>query len=347
MHVDYLANIPSPAQGVWQLGPIPLRGYALSIIAGMLVALWLTHRRYVARGGDGEMVWDAAIVAIPAGIIGGRLYHVITDYDKYFCDGCNPMNALNITAGGLGIWGAVALGGLAVWALFRYKGLKLGPFADAIAPGIILAQAIGRLGNWFNQEIYGRETDVPWALEIYYRVDANGDPAPLNGRSTGEVLATVHPTFLYELLWNVLIFVLLIWLDRRFRIGHGRLFALYVAGYTLGRFWIELMRSDAATLIFGMRVNTIVSVVVFIAAVIIFLMLPKGRESEAEVRQIRPGRLKAGSAEAAASGEGSAEVSAGEKAHGAAGGRTALKKPPAAGEPGNITPEQPGSEDSK
>ncbi|AGF73854.1 prolipoprotein diacylglyceryl transferase [Corynebacterium halotolerans] len=346
MQTTILANIPSPAQGVWQLGPIPIRAYALCIIVGMIIALWLTHQRYVARGGDGEVVWDAAIVAIPAGIIGGRLYHVITDYDKYFCDGCNPMNALNITAGGLGIWGAVALGGLAVWALFRYKGLKLGPFADAIAPSIILAQAIGRLGNWFNQEIYGRETDVPWALEIYYRVDANGDPSPVNGRSTGEVLATVHPTFLYELLWNLLIFVLLIWLDRRFKIGHGRLFALYVAGYTLGRFWIELMRSDAATLIFGMRVNTIVSIVVFIAAVIIFLMLPKGRESEAEVRRIRPGHRKIDSSDAESLGERTAGASTDEQARGAA-GSTALKNRTAAGASGKTTPKRPGSDGSK
>lgn len=283
VHTTILANIPSPPQGVWQLGPIPIRAYALCIIAGMLVAIWLTHRRYVARGGDSDTVWDAAIVAIPAGLIGGRIYHVITDYDKYFCADCNPADAFNIANGGLGIWGAVALGGVAVWLLLRFKGVPLGPFADAIAPGIILAQAIGRLGNWFNQEIYGRETDVPWALEIYYRVDENGQYAPLNGTSTGEVLTTVHPTFLYELLWNVLIFALLMWADRRFRIGHGRLFALYVAGYTLGRFWIELMRADEATMIFGMRVNTIVSAVVFIGALIVFFALSKGRETPAEV----------------------------------------------------------------
>lgn len=307
VHVDYLANIPSPPQGVWHLGPVPLRAYALCIIAGMLVALWLTHRRYTARGGDPEVVWDAAIVAIPAGIIGGRLYHVITDYDKYFCEGCNPVNAFNITAGGLGIWGAVALGGVAVALLFRHKGLKLGPFADAIAPAIILAQGIGRLGNWFNQEIYGRETDVPWALEIYYRVDADGNFDPLNGRSTGEVLTTVHPTFLYELLWNLLVFVLLIWADRRFRIGHGRLFVLYVAGYTLGRFWIELMRADAATMIFDMRVNTIVSAVVFFAAVGIFFLLPKGRETPAEVAEIHPSRRKEGTAESPAGDDASAD----------------------------------------
>ncbi len=283
MQTNILANIPSPPQGVWYLGPLPLRAYALSIMAGILVALWLTHRRYVTRGGNADVVWDAAIVAIPAGIIGGRVYHVITDYDKYFCEACNPWSAVNIAAGGLGIWGAVALGGAAVWVLFRIKKLPLGPFADAIAPAIILAQAIGRLGNWFNQEIYGRPTDVPWALELYYRVDANGDYAPLSGQSTGDVIATVHPTFLYELLWNLLVFVLLLWVDRRFRLGHGRVFALYVAGYTAGRFWIELMRDDSATMVFGLRINTIVAAVVFLGAVLIFLMLPKGRETPAEV----------------------------------------------------------------
>lgn len=278
-----LANIPSPPQGVWHIGPLPLRAYALCIIAGMLVALWLTLRRYTARGGNPDTVWDAAIVAIPAGIIGGRIYHVITDADKYFCEGCDPWAALNITGGGLGIWGAVLLGGVAVWVLFRVKKVPLGPFADAVAPGIILAQAIGRLGNWFNQEIYGRPTDVPWALEIYYRVDDEGQFAPLTGRSTGEVIATVHPTFLYELLWNVLIFALLLWADRRFRLGHGRVFALYVAGYTAGRFWIELLRDDAATMILGQRVNTWVSAIVFIAAVVVFLLLSKGRETPEEV----------------------------------------------------------------
>lgn len=278
-----LANIPSPPQGVWQAGPVPIRAYALCIIAGILVALWLTLKRYRAKGGDPNEVWDAAIVAIPAGIVGGRLYHVITDAPKYFGEGRNPWQAFNITAGGLGIWGAIALGALAVWLLFRFKGVPIAPFADAVAPGIILAQGIGRLGNWFNQEIYGRETDVPWALEIYYRVDEHGQFAPLTGHSTGEVIATVHPTFLYELLWNVLIFGLLLWAEKRFRLGHGRVFALYVAGYTLGRFWIELMRADDATMILGLRVNTWVSAIVFLVAVVAFLRLRRGQETPAEV----------------------------------------------------------------
>lgn len=278
-----LASIPSPPQGVWYLGPIPIRAYALCIIIGIVVAIWLTRKRYAARGGNPELVLDAAIVAVPAGIIGGRIYHVITDNQKYFCDICNPVDAFKITNGGLGIWGAVILGGLAVAAFFRYKKLPLAPFADAVAPGVILAQGIGRLGNWFNQELYGAETTVPWGLEIYYRVDEAGKFAPVSGTSTGEVMAVVHPTFLYELIWNVLIFAFLLWADKRFKLGHGRVFALYVAGYTLGRFWIEQMRADEATLIAGIRINTIVSAVVFVGAVIVFFLLKKQRETPEEV----------------------------------------------------------------
>ena len=125
MQIYYLANIPSPPQGVWHLGPVPIRAYAMCIIAGILVALWMTLRRYTARGGNPDVVWDAALVVIPAGIIGGRLYHVITDNDKYFCSTCDPLDALKITNGGLGIWGAVALGAVAVWLMFKVKGLSL------------------------------------------------------------------------------------------------------------------------------------------------------------------------------------------------------------------------------
>ncbi|OFT57127.1 prolipoprotein diacylglyceryl transferase [Corynebacterium sp. HMSC05H05] len=278
-----LANIPSPPQGVWHLGPIPIRAYALCIITGIVVAMAISLRRYKARGGNPETVWDAAIVIIPAGIIGGRLYHVITDHQKYFGEGKNPWQAFNITAGGLGIIGAVALGALAVWVMMRRKGLPIAPLADAIAPSVILAQGIGRLGNYFNQELYGAETDVPWALDIYYRVNEAGQYAPLTGRSTGEVIASVHPTFLYELIWNVAVFFVLIWADRRFRLGHGRVFWLYVAGYTLGRFFIEFMRRDEANLILGLRVNTWVSAILFIVAVAIFFMLQKGRETPEEV----------------------------------------------------------------
>lgn len=276
MTAEFLANIPSPPQAVWQLGPIPLRAYALCIIAGIIVALYFTQARYVRAGGDANVVWDATIIAIPAGVIGGRAYHVITDHHKYFCADCDPVDALRITNGGLGIWGAIALGTIAVAVMFKIRGMRLAPFADAAAPAIVLAQAIGRLGNWFNQELYGRPTDVPWALEIYRRVDDDGNYAPVAGTSTGEVLTTVHPTFLYELLWNVAICLLLVWAHKRFRLGGGQVFALYVAGYTAGRFWIELMRDDEATLLFdAVRVNAVVSVVAFALAVAAFVVLGK------------------------------------------------------------------------
>ena len=211
---------------------------------------------------------------------------MITDNQKYFCSDCNPVDALKITNGGLGIFGAVTLGTLAVYGYLRYKKVPFAPFADAIAPGIVLAQAIGRLGNWFNQEIYGEETTVPWALEIYYRVDAAGNYAPLTGRSTGEVIATVHPTFLYELLLNLVVFALLLVLDRLLRLGRGQVFALYVAGYAAGRLVVESMRSDEATMIVGFRVNTIVMSIALIVALVTFFLLRRkgGRETPEEVR---------------------------------------------------------------
>jgi len=276
-----LAYIPSPAQGVWHIGPVPIRAYALFIIVGIIVALVIGDRRWEAKGGERGVIYDIALWAVPFGLIGGRLYHVITDWPKYFGDGgAGVLGALRIWDGGLGIWGAVALGGVGAWIACRNRGIPLPAFGDAIAPGIILAQAIGRLGNYFNQELYGRPTTVPWGLEIYEREGANGVVSPdlANGVSTGELYSVVHPTFLYELLWNVLIFAVLIWVDRRFKIGHGRLFALYVAGYCLGRFWIELLRSDQATLIADIRVNTFTSTFVFIGAVVYIMVAPKGRE---------------------------------------------------------------------
>ncbi|MBE1546117.1 prolipoprotein diacylglyceryl transferase [Mycobacterium sp. OAS707] len=295
MTTTYLAYIPSPPQGVWHLGPIPIRAYALFIIIGIVVALVLGQRRWEARGGaregawsdedHGAVVYDIALWAVPFGLVGGRLYHVITDWRTYFGeDGAGLAGAFRIWDGGLGIWGAVALGGVGAWIGCRHRGIPLPAFADAIAPGIILAQAIGRLGNYFNQELFGRPTTLPWGLEIYERRDASGALDTLNGVSTGQLQQVVHPTFLYELLWNLLVFAALIYLDRRFKIGHGRLFAMYVAGYCIGRFWIELMRSDAAYMpVDGIRVNSFTSTFVFIGAVVYIMVAPKGREDPASL----------------------------------------------------------------
>lgn len=274
MITSYLAYIPSPPQGEWQLGPFPLRAYALSIIVGIVVACWWGEKRWQARGGNAGVVLDVAIWAVPFGIVGGRVYHVATDYWRYFGSGRNPVDVLKIWDGGLGIWGAVAFGAVgAIIGLWR-MGLKhaIAPFADAIAPPIILAQGIGRLGNYFNQELYGRETTVPWGLEIYQRFnEATGTYGLAAGRSTGEVVAVVHPTFLYELLWNVAVAIILVLIDRKFRLGGGRVFALYVALYCFGRFFVELMRSDEATMVFGLRINTIVSLAVLVLALVYFV----------------------------------------------------------------------------
>jgi phosphatidylglycerol---prolipoprotein diacylglyceryl transferase len=278
---------PSPPQGVWHLGPLPIRAYALFIITGIVAALVIGDRRWEARGGQRGVIYDIALWAVPFGLVGGRLYHLATDWRTYWGPGGAGFGAaLRIWDGGLGIWGAVALGGVGAWIACRRRGIPLPAFADAIAPGIILAQAIGRLGNYFNQELYGRETTVPWGLEIFYRRDPSGyvDPHSLDGVSTGQLAFVVQPTFLYELIWNVLVFVALIYVDRRFKFGHGRLFALYVAAYCVGRFCVELLRDDTATHIAGIRINVFTSTFVFIGAVVYIILAPKGREDPESLR---------------------------------------------------------------
>lgn len=287
MHaVDLLASLPSPPQGVWEIGPFPLRAYAVCIILGIIVAIWWGEKRWRARGGEAGAVLDVAVFAVPFGLIGGRLYHVATDWQKYFGAGGDPMDALKIYQGGLGIWGAVFFGAVGAWVACRIYKIPLPALGDAVAPPILLAQAIGRLGNYFNQELYGRETDLPWGLEIYLRFDDAGRLDMMNGVSSGEVHSIVHPTFLYELLWNLLVVLALVLADRQFRIGHGRLFALYVAGYCFGRFFVELMRDDEATQIAGIRINSFTSALVFLAAVAYFLFATKGRETPG---QLAPG----------------------------------------------------------
>lgn len=316
-----LAYFPSPPQGVWHLGPLPIRAYALFIIAGIVAALLIGDRRWEARGGERGVIYDIALWTVPFGLIGGRLYHLATDWRTYWGPGGAGLGAaIRIWDGGLGIWGAVALGAVGAWIGCRRHGIPLPAFADAIAPGIILAQAIGRLGNYFNQELYGRETTLPWGLEIFYRRDPSGyiDPHSLDGISTGQVALVVQPTFLYELLWNLLIFVVLIYADRRFTLAHGRLFALYVAGYCVGRFCVELLRDDTATLIAGIRINSFTSTFVFIGAVVYLMAAPRGREDpeslrgnqyldlDEEAAELEPATVAAATATAGAAGAGGA-----------------------------------------
>ncbi|WP_371102251.1 prolipoprotein diacylglyceryl transferase [Streptomyces sp. PU_AKi4] len=269
-----LAYIPSPSSGVLYLGPVPLRGYAFCIIIGVFVAVWLGNKRWIARGGRAGTVADIAVWAVPFGLIGGRLYHVITDYQLYFSEGRDWVDAFKIWEGGLGIWGAIAFGALGAWIGCRRRGIPLPAYADAIAPGIAFAQAIGRWGNWFNQELYGRATDLPWAVEI-------------TSSSDGRVAGTYHPTFLYESLWCVGVALLVIWADRRFKLGHGRAFALYVAAYCAGRFWIEYMRVDEAHHILGLRLNNWTAVLVFLLAVLYIVLSARKRPGREDV--VEPG----------------------------------------------------------
>ncbi|CAM5657238.1 prolipoprotein diacylglyceryl transferase 1 [Streptomyces spiroverticillatus] len=307
-----LAFIPSPAAGEIHLGPIPLRGYALCIIIGVFVAVWYGNKRWIARGGKPGTVADIAVWAVPFGLVGGRLYHVVTDYQLYFSEGKNWVNAFKIWEGGLGIWGAVALGAVGAWIGCRRRGIPLPAWADAMAPALVIAQAIGRWGNWFNQELYGRATDLPWALKI----------------TKGDEPGLYHPTFLYESLWCLGVAAVIVWADRRFKLGHGRVFALYVALYCAGRGWIEYMRIDDAHHILGLRLNVWTAIIIFVLAVVYFVLSSRLRPGREEI--VEPDRegadagadakdakdagekkdVKAEEAEASKKSEGATEVKA-------------------------------------
>ena len=258
------AGIPSPSSAVWYLGPIPIRAYALCILTGVFVAVWWSNRRYRARGGRRDLVLDVAIVAVPAGIVGARLYHVVSSPDDYFGPNGDLARIPQTWQGGLGIWGGIAGGVLAGVLLLRHRGLRVAPLADAVAPTLLVAQAIGRLGNWFNQELYGAPTTLPWGLRI--------DDAHLPAGSTYPPGTLFHPTFLYEALWNLAGAVLLVWIGRRMlaRSGvmGGRLLWVYLMVYTAGRVWIEMLRIDEAETILGLRLNVWTSIVIFLVGAI-------------------------------------------------------------------------------
>lgn len=274
-----LTKIPSPTEGVLWLGPVPLRAYALCILAGVVVATMIAGRRLEARGYSRDAATGVALWIVPFGIVGGRLYHVITTPQPYFGDGGHPLDAFKVWEGGLGIWGAVALGALGAWFGARCEGVPFAVLADAVAPALPVAQAMGRFGNYFNNELYGRRTDVPWALEIH-QWDMSAGKAVVDSTGAPVVLGTFHPTFLYEALWCLLI-ALVIWrVSDAGLLRRGQAFALYVMLYPVGRMLVELMRSDFANRILGLRVNVWVCGIVFLLGLALFLRLRHAPDDE-------------------------------------------------------------------
>ena len=272
-----LSAIPTPSNSAIGIGPFTFHYYALCIISGVAVAIWLGNKRYREFANNSEqsigIVADVAIYAVPAGIVGGRLYHVVTSPAQYFGENGNPLDVLKIYEGGLGIWGAISLGALGAWLGFRKraKNLELPNFRlflDALAPGILIAQAIGRVGNWFNGELFGRPFSGPWALDI-----------PLSKRPIGYLkYESFHPTFLYEAIWCLLVAALLIWLTPKLKPGQG--FANYVTLYCVGRFAIESVRIDEANKILGLRVNLWTALIVGLLASAVALRFARQKTTE-------------------------------------------------------------------
>lgn len=268
-----LLSIPSPPINGFQIGPLKIHFYALTMLTGFVVAYLIGRRRWIARGGTGEVFENIVLIAIPSGLVGARIYHVLTHWGDYF--GPGNMNPFAIWEGGIAMFGSLMGGALGAAVAARIFGARLWAFADAVAPGIIVAQAVGRLGNWFNQELFGYPSDLPWAIEI----DAAHRPAEF------AQYATFHPTFLYELLLNLLAAAIILAIDRRLRLGHGACFALYIGLYGAIRFVIEGMRTDFSYYLGPLRSNQVTALLVCIGGLAAFFLLRRflpGREDPVE-----------------------------------------------------------------
>ena len=274
--MSFLASIPSPGNGALELGPLTIHMYGLTLLAAIGCAMWIAGTRWVNRGGDWDLIFRCAVWGVGAGIVGARLYHVVTSWnevpDQWW-------GAFAIWKGGLGVWGGVAAGCLVGGIIAKRAGADVWLLADCLAPGLLVAQAVGRIGNWWNQELFGRPTDLPWGLEI--------DPGHRPLATIDQAL--YHPAFLYEALWNLLAAALLVYvIERRFHPRPPGIFALYVALYSFGRFWIELVRVDPANHILGLRVNTWVSGLVCVAGIAWFVLSQRRGGPQAPERPARP-----------------------------------------------------------
>jgi prolipoprotein diacylglyceryl transferase len=294
--VDYhqetmiLAYIPSPTISQFSIGPVTIHIYALCILMGIVLAVWITTTRWKKLGGNFDQVLDITLVSVPAGIIGARLYHIITTPERFFGPDGDWAEMFRIWNGGLGIWGGVLFGALAAWAWCRHKHYPMALLADAIAPGLLVAQAVGRLGNWFNQELYGAPTTLPWGLKLNMEGTAIGHSEQCYDGATCPSGTLFHPTFLYEMIWNLIGAAIIVYIGSKAmkKLKAGSLFAVYIMWYTLGRTWIESLRIDYAHEFLGVRINVWVSMAVFVLGAVSFIVVQQmGKDTDLLAEKLR------------------------------------------------------------
>ncbi|MCG4621764.1 prolipoprotein diacylglyceryl transferase [Bifidobacterium pseudocatenulatum] len=285
-----LAYIPSPTISQFSIGPVTIHIYALCILMGIVLAVWITTTRWKKLGGNFDQVLDITLVSVPAGIIGARLYHIITTPERFFGPDGDWAEMFRIWNGGLGIWGGVLFGALAAWAWCRHKHYPMALLADAIAPGLLVAQAVGRLGNWFNQELYGAPTTLPWGLKLNMEGTAIGHSEQCYDGATCPSGTLFHPTFLYEMIWNLIGAALIVYIGSKAmkKLKAGSLFAVYIMWYTLGRTWIESLRIDYAHEFLGVRINVWVSMAVFVLGAVSFIVVQQmGKDTDLLAEKLR------------------------------------------------------------
>lgn len=285
-----LAYIPSPTISQFSIGPVTIHIYALCILMGIVLAVWITTTRWKKLGGNFDQVLDITLVSVPAGIIGARLYHIITTPERFFGPDGDWAEMFRIWNGGLGIWGGVLFGALAAWAWCRHKHYPMALLADAIAPGLLVAQAVGRLGNWFNQELYGAPTTLPWGLKLNMEGTAIGHSEQCYDGATCPSGTLFHPTFLYEMIWNLIGAAIIAYIGSKAmkKLKAGSLFAVYIMWYTLGRTWIESLRIDYAHEFLGVRINVWVSMAVFVLGAVTFIVVQQmGKDTDLLAEKLR------------------------------------------------------------
>lgn len=281
-----IASIPSPDISYIELGPVRIHFYALFILTGIVLALLLTESRLKARGVESGIALDVSFWAIPFGILGGRFFHVVTHPNDYFFQGADLLAPFRIWEGGMAIYGALIFGALGAYVGARKSGIRFVSYLDAVAPGILLAQAIGRWGNYFNNELFGLPTDLPWGLEI-----SSSNPAYPAGLPEGVLF---HPTFLYESIWSLVGVALLLAADKRFNLRWGRMIGLYLVYYSIGRIWVEAIRIDPSEIVLGLRIN-IWSAIIGIAVGLAVMIIQSRRHTGLELSAYLPGKEPAAS----------------------------------------------------